>query len=330
MKAVCVAKDNTLEVRDVPSPEAPAPDNVVVRMDASAINPGDVFFLRHPLPPGAPGSRHGIWGVSGAGTVVAAGARVSSPLVGRQVAVYRSLVPSEQVTGCWSELAELPARGCLLLPEGGRPLDYCGSLVNLITPYAFLQLAKGAHAGVLVTAGNSATGIAMLGFARAASVPVVMLARTRARAEELAGLGATDVVVESDRAFDESLRAALERLGPTAVFDGIGGALASRVAPSLPPDSTLFCYGALDATHPLTIPSRLLMTKRLAVRPFANFRTPTVMDPDALRAALADISRLLGAPHFKTKVGKTFHFEEANAAIAWTSDDGSKAVLVAQ
>jgi NADPH:quinone reductase len=330
MKAVCITLDHTLEAREVPSPGAPARENVVVRMEASAINPGDVFFLRHPLPLGAPASRYDVWGASGAGTVLAAGAQVSSALVGRRVAVYRSLVPSDDVTGCWSELAEVPALSCLLLPEGAKALDYCGSLVNLITPYAFWQEAKTAHRGVLVTAGNSATGVAMLGFARVYDVPIVMLARGPSRREELLDLGAKDVVVESDPAFDDSLRAALERVGPVAVFDGIGGALASRVGASLPRDSTFFCYGALDTAHPLAIPSRLLMTKNLTLRAFANFRTPTVMDPRALSAALTEISRLLGGPHFKTKVGKTFRFEGANDAIAWKSDDGAKAVLAAE
>jgi NADPH:quinone reductase-like Zn-dependent oxidoreductase len=271
-----------------------------------------------------------VWGVSAAGTGVAVGTRVSSALIGRRVAVYRSLVPSEDVTGCWSELAEVPARGCLPLPDAENALDYCGSLVNLVTPYSFWQSAKGRHKGVLVTAGNSATGIAMLGFARAYDVPVVMVARSEARKEALLALGAAEVVVEGSPSFEDSLSRTLERMGPTAVFDGIGGSLASRIAPSLPRDSTFFCYGALDTTHPLTIPSRLLMTKSLTICPFANFRTPTVANPDALALALTEIARLLGDPHFKTKRGKTFRFEEANDAVLWKSDDGSKAVFTAR
>ena len=60
-------------------------------MDACAINPGDKFFLGRTPPPDLALSLYNVWGVSGAGTVMAAGEGVPPGYVGKKVAVYRSL-----------------------------------------------------------------------------------------------------------------------------------------------------------------------------------------------------------------------------------------------
>jgi hypothetical protein len=50
--------------------------------------------------------------------------------------------------------------------------EYAGSLVNVITPYAFLKQAVGeGHKGIIATAGTSATGIAMLGICQTFDFP---------------------------------------------------------------------------------------------------------------------------------------------------------------
>jgi NADPH2:quinone reductase len=85
MKAICVTPDRTLTVRDVPPPGDPAPEHVVIRVEACTINPGDKFFLSAPPLRAAPGSQHDVWGASGAGTVLAVGTGVPPEWVGRSV-----------------------------------------------------------------------------------------------------------------------------------------------------------------------------------------------------------------------------------------------------
>jgi hypothetical protein len=65
--------DQTLIARDIPTPEKPGADHVVIRMDACAINPGDKFFLGRTPPPDLPLSVYDVCGVSGAGIVFAVG-----------------------------------------------------------------------------------------------------------------------------------------------------------------------------------------------------------------------------------------------------------------
>ena len=128
MRALCVTPERTLSVRDVPEPGDPPPEHLVLRVEACAINPGDKFFLSAPPLPlrAVPRGKHDVWGASGAGVVVAVGAGVPSDWLGRRVAVYRSLWPSEHTVGTWSTLAQMPMRCCALIPEGLDARDHCG------------------------------------------------------------------------------------------------------------------------------------------------------------------------------------------------------------
>lgn len=51
MRAVCVTSERKLQVRDVPSPGAPPPGHVIVKMDASAINTVTRLFWPRRTPP---------------------------------------------------------------------------------------------------------------------------------------------------------------------------------------------------------------------------------------------------------------------------------------
>lgn len=141
MKAICVTSNRELEVRDVPLLSEPAEGHVLVDMEASAINHGDKTFLTRPVATGGyvPGSGYDVWGYSGAGKVLALGANVPSVYAGKKIAIYRSLQRSPDTIGLWSERALVPYRSCLILPDNVSMRDYCGSLVNVITAYAFLR-----------------------------------------------------------------------------------------------------------------------------------------------------------------------------------------------
>jgi NADPH:quinone reductase-like Zn-dependent oxidoreductase len=330
MKALCVTPERTLTVRDVPRPTDPPAQHVVIAMEACAINPGDKFFLKAPPIRSAPSAKHDVWGASGAGAVVAAGAGVPPSWVGRKVTVYRSLSPSEHTVGLWCTHAQMPARCCALLPEGLAARDYSGSLVNMMTAYAFAKQAMAdGHRGVLVTAGTSATGIALLGVAQSFGLPVVTLARDEAGKKRLRELGAEDAPAQSDEGFDGEVEAAALRLGATAVFDGVGGALLTRLVPRLAQRSTVYSYGYLGGYDvPLQLPTTLLLTKALTLRGFSNFASPTVQDPAELDAALCHVGELLALPHARTPLGRTYPFEQIDDAMAAVGKGEGKPVLV--
>ena len=141
MKAICVTPNRTLEVRDVPAPHTPPENHVIIKMEACAINHGDHTFLKMRALLNLPATLHDIWGASGAGRVVAIGAGVPQNIMGSKVAIYRSIstVHSKETIGLWSEQAQVHYLSCLILPEHADAKDYSGSLVNIITAYAYLR-----------------------------------------------------------------------------------------------------------------------------------------------------------------------------------------------
>ena len=331
MKAICVTPNRDLEVRDVPVPAEPAPGHVLVGMDASAINHGDKTFLRMPTGAGNPlfTGKHDVWGASGSGRVVAVGAGVPSEYAGRQVAIYRSLARSPEGVGLWCETAQAPYTSCLILPDHVRAKDYCGSLVNVITAYAFLEeIAAAGHKGVIVTAGNSATGHALAALARLRKLPAIFLVRSELAQSALRRAGADHVIVTKD-GFADTLRILSAELGTTAVFDGVGGDLLGQLAPNLPMNSTVYIYGLLGAANAVSINSTFFLTKNLIMRRFSNFESRTVKEHEALISALKALEDVIDDPLFTTRLGKEFRYHEIGLAMAYESPEGRKAVLIA-
>ena len=332
MRAICVTSDRSLQVCDVPSPEAPPPGHVVVKMDASAINHGDKTFLARPAAAGAAllGSRHDIWGASGAGKVVAVGAGVPAGVENKQVAIYRSLSRSAETIGLWSEYAQVLYTSCLLLPDAVSARDYCGSLVNVFTAHAFLnEVIAAGHKGVIVTAGNSATGSGLAALAQRRNIAVISLVRSATARDELSGHGVKNVISVAEDNFESVVGALAEQLGTTAVFDGVGGELISRLAPVLPINSMVYVYGFLSGAVPISLPSMLFMAKNLTLRRFSNFESATARDQQRLMAAMTELRSLIADPIFRTRIGREFTFDQIGEAMIYEAQPGAKAVLVA-
>jgi NADPH:quinone reductase len=330
MKAVCVTTDRKLETRDIALADTPPPGHLLLQMDSSAINHGDISFLARGLAAAMGVGSREVWGASGAGRVVAVGEGVSDFYAGRTVAVYRSLRPTPETIGLWSERVVVHPLSCLVLPDTVRARDYSGSLVNMITPYAFLeQMTEEGHKGVVVTAGGSATGNALEALARRRGISALHLVRTEAAKHELHELGVTSALVTSDLNFERDFAARAAQLGATAVFDGIGGELIGRIVPHLPANATVYGYGFLGGNTQIGVTSLQVTLKNLTIKRFSNFESATVKDDRRLAAALAALNEVVADPLFRTRIGKEFSLEEIGPAMKYEGARGLKAVLVA-
>ena len=327
MKAI-IRSAKGLEFSTAPQPVKAEAGHLLMKMICCGINPGDLAFIHRPLPPGSVLSLYNIHGVSGVGEVLDIGEGVPGSYRGKKVTMYRSLSPSERMVGTWSTYAHVPYLDCVILPDNVQPEEYAGSMVNIITPYAFLKqvIAEG-HRGIISTAGTSATGIAMVGICNYFDFPLISIVRKKEGKAALDALGAKNVVVREEASFKTDLTERAKALGTTAIFDGVGGEVLNDIIDAIPPFSTIFSYGYLGDDTPLTIQLRTLTAKGLTIRPFANFRTPTVQNPANLALALEEIGRFIDRPHFKTKVGKKFGLEEIEAALAFSDPTGGKAIL---
>lgn len=331
MKAICVDENRNLQLKEIPAPSAPPPGYVTVRIAAAAINRGDKTFLKFPdAAGGARGTRlESVWGSSAAGIVDEIGAGVPTRYLGRKVAIYRSLQPDLPLLGLWCETAQVPSMACLLLPDHVDAREYSGSLVNVVTPYAFLeQAAAEGHRGIVVTAGGSATGRAMMALARRRDMPTLIIVRSAASKAEMLRKGAAHVLASNDPEFLRDFEQTAHELGTTAVFDGVGGALMSQITGALPPQSSIFFYGFLSGAEKVTFHSSIFMMKDLTMRRFSNFDSPTVRDEKKLANMLADLEDCIEDPLFRTQVGQDFDLSHFEAAMEYDAPDGRKAIFV--
>jgi NADPH:quinone reductase len=329
MNAICVTQSRDLEVREVPAPATPPIGHILIDVAAAAINHGDKFFLSIWNAEASPKtSLYDVWGASASGRVRAIGQDVPAGFAGKNVALYRSLTPSPQTVGMWSERAVVPYTNATILPENVSVEDYCGSLVNAVTAYAFLEeIATDGHKGVIATAGTSATGLALAAIARRKNIPAILLVRSEASRQELRGHGVEHVLNTASEGFENELERLAGEFRATAVFDGVGGELITRIAPHLPLNSSISFYGFLGGSTPVSVPSRVFMMKNLTMKRFSNFFSSTVADREKLRAALTYLSGIIEDPMFRTRLGKRFRFDQISEAIAYEATPGAKAIL---
>lgn len=150
----------TLAERPDPDPGA-APDSVVVRVTAAALNPVDLHISSGTHPLGAPGSPH-VPGVEGVGRVVAG----EGLPVGTRV---RVAVPGGFVSGTFAELVAAPAAACVPLPD--ELDDDLAAAVGIVGVSALIALrdraALSAGQSVLVLGATGGLGQALVRIAAA-------------------------------------------------------------------------------------------------------------------------------------------------------------------
>ncbi len=220
--------------------DAPGPDEVIVRVEAAPINPSDLGLLLGPadlstLRPGTgdhpvltadiPPARMGAMkprldqslpvGNEGAGTVVAAGANAQA-LLGKRVGMMGGAM--------YAQYRKLPARDCIVLPEGASAADGASMFVNPLTALAMVEtLRREGHKALVHTAAASNLGQMLNRVCIADGVPLVNIVRSEAQAEILRAIGATHIVDSSAADFREKLTDAIAENGATLAFDAIGG-----------------------------------------------------------------------------------------------------------
>lgn len=219
-----VKDDGTLELYlDSVEMAPPGPGQVVVRVEATPINPSDLGLLLAGADMSAAASAAGRVGIpmpvgnEGAGTVVAAG---SSPeaeaLLGKVVAVAGGSM--------YSEYRCVDAGMCLELPAGTSPADGASSFVNPMTALGMVETMRlEGHTALVHTAAASNLGQMLLRVCQEDGVPLVHVVRRPAQEELLRQAGAEWVCDSSADDFRDRLTEAVEATGATLAFDAVGG-----------------------------------------------------------------------------------------------------------
>jgi NADPH:quinone reductase-like Zn-dependent oxidoreductase len=227
-----------LSLANAPTPQ-PAADEVLVRVEASPINPSDLGLLLGPadlstlkaeggkvtakvperfLPAQAARLDQPMpVGNEGAGVVIAAGADpAAQALIGRTVAVLGGAMYAQH------RIAK--AADVLPLPPGVTPREGASCFVNPLTALGMVEtMRREGHTALVHTAAASNLGQMLVKICLADGVPLVNVVRSAAQAKALTDIGATHVVDSASPNFQQDLTAALADTGATIAFDAIGG-----------------------------------------------------------------------------------------------------------
>jgi len=239
-----VKKDGTLELSlaTVPTPD-PKPDEVVVRVDASPINPSDLGLLlggadattaqrsgsaaspvvTAKIPPEMMRAMAGRAdqslpvGNEGAGVVVAAGASPSAQaLMGKTVAILGGAM--------YAQYRVMRASNCLLLPKGTTAAEGASCFVNPLTAIGMVETMRlEGHKALVHTAAASNLGQMLVKLCLAEDVALVNVVRKPEQEKLLRSIGATHVCNMTAPSFMNDLIEALVATGATLAFDAIGG-----------------------------------------------------------------------------------------------------------
>lgn len=221
--------------------DEPGPDEVIVQVEASPINPSDLGLLLGPadmatlvasgtperpvLTANIPPARMGMMkprldasmavGNEGAGTVVRAGANVAG-MLGKKVGMFGGSM--------YATYRKLLARDCSPLPEGATSADGASMFVNPLTALAMVETMKReGHVALVHTAAASNLGQMLNKICLADDVPLVNIVRSAEQAQILKDIGAKYVVDSTSETFQADLTDAVTETKATIAFDAIGG-----------------------------------------------------------------------------------------------------------
>jgi NADPH2:quinone reductase len=235
-----VRSDATLEISlsEAPVPD-PGPDEVVIRVEASPINPSDLGMLlagadvstaqrsgdslTASISAGAMAGLAGRVdapmpvGNEGAGTVVAVGSSAEAKaLDGKVVAVLAG--------GMYATHRKVHVSQCLVLADGTTAEQGASCFVNPLTALGMVETMQlEGHTALVHTAAASNLGQMLLRVCLADDIGLVNIVRRPEQADLLRGQGATWVCDSSQPSFADDLTTALTETGATIAFDAIGG-----------------------------------------------------------------------------------------------------------
>ena len=229
-----------LSLAKVPVP-TPGPDEILVRIEGTPINPSDLGLLLGPadlstlsiagsgadavvsarIPHQFARAVSGRVGESlpvgneGAGVVIAAGAEATG-LVGKTVAILGGAM--------YAQYRVVKAADALVVHDDATPRDAASCFVNPLTALGMVgTMRMEGHTALVHTAAASNLGQMLVKICLKDGVELVNIVRKADQAALLKGLGAKYVVDSSAPTFMDDLIAALAETGATIAFDAIGG-----------------------------------------------------------------------------------------------------------
>ena len=245
-----VTSEGNIEI-SIASVEKPIPaeNEVLIKVEASPINPSDLGLLisfaadldslnvsgsgdetvaKMKIHPGlmkamTPRLDQSMKvGNEGGGVIEDAGADAKE-LIGKTVGVAGGAM--------YSQYRCVPASSCLVMDDSTTSVEAASSFVNPLTVLGFIETMKlENHSAILHTAAASNLGQMLVKVCKDDSVPLVNIVRKSEQVDLLKNLGAEHVCNTSEPDFMDSLVNALVATGATLGFDATGGGNDGKLA----------------------------------------------------------------------------------------------------
>jgi len=236
---------DSLSVEKIPVPK-PGPDEVLIKMAASPINPSDLGLISGSTDyissnlPATPG-------VEGSGTVVQAPkGMMGRYLMGKRVACTRA-----GSSGTWAEYMVTKAQLALPLNNDVSLEQGAMSVVNPLTALAFLDIAKkGGHRTLINTAAASMLGQMLQRLAVQAGIQIVHIVRRQEHVELLQKIGASIVLNSTDEDFKQQLKDVCKKHQVRLALDAIIGPMTDILLGAIQPGGKVIIYSALSSEQP--------------------------------------------------------------------------------
>lgn len=342
----------------------PGPEEVLVRIEASPINPSDAGLLFGPadmstatqsgtaerpvltarIPEGAMKGMAGRLGQSmsvgneGAGVVVQAGSSAAAQaLMGKSVAVLGGAM--------YSHYRCVTADQCLVLPDGATPREGASAFVNPLTALGMVEtMRREGHTALVHTAAASSLGQMLNRICLEDGVGLVNIVRKKEQAALLEQMGAAHVCNTESATFMDDLTEALVATGATIAFDATGGgklagqiltcmeAALGRKAKSYKPygSSThkqVYIYGGLD-TSPTVLSRSYGMAWGVGgwlLTPFLQKSSPALVQ--ALKQRVAAELKTTFATSYSKEVSLAEALQLDNVQAYYRRSTGGKYVI---
>ncbi len=229
-----------MKIIEKPFPE-PQTDEVLVKMDASPVNPSDIAFLRgmynvNKALPAVPG-------FEGTGIIIKSGDETSENLIGRRVSFFTQ----DEGDGAWCEYLCLK-KGNYIFLRDDLPVEQAACLfINPFTAYAmFDETLKSGTKAIIQTAANGQVGRFIRFFAKENGIKVINLVRKNEHVEAMKSEGESYVLNLNDEDFYENLKILNNDLKATMAIDAVGGEITGKLLNIMPAGSQVILYGGLS------------------------------------------------------------------------------------
>lgn len=310
-----------LTMREVPDAVA-APDEVVVRIAATAINRADLLQVKgfYPGPP----MPHEIPGMEFAGRIISLGGRVQGREIGDEVmAIVGGGAYAEQVAVHERMLMDVPSP--VGLPDAGAIPEV------FITAYDALVLQGGLTVGgwALVHAGASGVGTASIQLAKALGARIVVTCST-GKVEACRALGADVVIDYGTEDFAARTLQATGGVGVDVVLDVIGGDYVERNLAACRVGGSIVQVGVMGGGI-ATVPVGTLLMKRITWIGTTLRSRPIEEKIDKSRRCAHDLLSLFDSGALRPIIDRTYTLDEiadAHRYVATNANVGKVLITV--